>query len=399
MSPSRHAAPMFVDIDNQAQTLSPVRLGQTPDEDSYRREAFIQNLVHDHPALVPMAEIEPAFSPLISVCKELPTPAGFLDNLWITPWGGLVLGEAKLVRNPQARREVVAQALDYARAVANWTFDDLEAAVRVALKQPAFRLWSLVENETDLGEDQFVDAVQRRLRTGQLLLLIIGDGIQEGVEALTAHLQLHAGLHVGLALLDLSLWRSVDGGLIVVPRVPMRTVLIERGIVRVEAEHARIDPPAATSSRTVYAPAKATTASEAEFYDHLATKRPELVEPLRHFLSEVEQAGVRPEIGRTVRLLLAPTPEISATAGYIESNGKLWFQGAAAAATRLGRPDAGENYLRSVAAIIGGQVRRYDKSAPEVVDLAGRGSDLATLLARQEEFKHAIATLVTELSG
>ena len=66
-----------------------------------------------------------------------------------------------------------------------------------------------------------MDAVERRLRTGRPLLLIIGDGIREGVEALTAHLQLHAGLHVGLALLDLSLWRNPDGGLFVVPRVPI----------------------------------------------------------------------------------------------------------------------------------------------------------------------------------
>jgi hypothetical protein len=392
---------MFVDIDNRAQVLSPVRLGKTPEEDSNRREAFIQNLVHDHPALIPMAEIEPAFSPLIPVCKELPTPAGYLDNLWITPWGGLVLGEAKLVRNPQARREVVAQALDYARAVANWSFDDLEAAVRIALKQPAMTLWSLVHNETDLTEDQFVDAVERRLRTGQFLLLIIGDGIQEGVEALTAYLQLHAGLHVGLALLDLSLWRNIDGGLIVIPRVPMRTVLIERGIVRIDADQARIDPPSISmpAAGVRASKPKPTTSSEAEFFDNLAIRRPELVEPLKAFLSELSDVGIAPEIGRTAKLLFSPTPDTTATAGYIESNGKVWLQGAAAAANRLGLPDAGENYLQAVADIIGGQVRRYEKSAPEVVDAAGKGTDLAVLVAHTERFKNAIASFVVALAG
>jgi hypothetical protein len=64
-----------------------------------------------------MVDIEPAFTPLISICRELPTSAGYLDNLWLTPEGGIVLGECKLMRNPQARREVVAQALDYARAI------------------------------------------------------------------------------------------------------------------------------------------------------------------------------------------------------------------------------------------------------------------------------------------
>ncbi|WP_204266310.1 hypothetical protein, partial [Escherichia coli] len=61
-------------------------------------------------------------------------------------------------------------------------------------------------------------------------VMIIGDGIQEGVEALTNHLQLHAGLHVGLALVDLSIW-NIGEGLLVVPRIPLRTLLVERWIV------------------------------------------------------------------------------------------------------------------------------------------------------------------------
>lgn len=397
---SRHAAPMFVDVDNRVQALSPVRLGQTPEEDGKRREAFIQNLVHDHPNLIPMAEIEPAFSPLISVCKELPTPAGYLDNLFITPWGGLVLGEAKLVRNPQARREVVAQALDYARAVADWTYDDLEAAVRAALRQPDFTLWSLVQAESDLDENQFTDAVQRRLRSGRLLLLIIGDGIQEGVEALTAHLQLHAGLHVGLALLDLSLWRNVDGGLIVVPRVPMRTVLIERGIVQVEVPGVRVvEPVTQPAARTASAKPRTVTASEGEFFDHLATKRPELVAALRSFVETAARAGLAPEVGKTIRLILPLGPDQSATAGYIESNGKLWVQGAWSAARRMGKPDAGEAYLAAIAEMVGGTVRRYEKIAPEVIGPDGRGTDIAPLLVSIDGWEQAIVALRDELTA
>jgi hypothetical protein len=392
---------MFVDIDGQARALRRLELGRAGEDDGQRREAFVQKLVHDHPALVPMADIEPAYSPLISVCCELPTPAGYLDNLWITPWGGLVLGEAKLVRNPQARREVVAQVLDYARALSGWSYEDLQNGVRLALKQPTMTLWDLVREDSDLDEGQFVDAVERRLRTGRLMLLIIGDGIQEGVEALTAHLQLHAGLHVGLALLDLSLWRDVNGGLIVVPRVPMRTVLIERGIVRVEGEGARIDPPAPTKvpmSQPASAKPRPTTSSEGEFFDHMQTKRPDVVGPFQSFLATLGEIGVTPEIGKTARLRFAPSPDTSATAGYVEANGKLWTQGAWSAANRLGRPDAGDRYLQTVADIIGGQVRRYEKAAPEVVDVEGHGADLAVLLTRADRWKQAIAELSTALA-
>lgn len=51
-----------------------MRLGQTADEHGKRRGAFIKTLVDDHPLLAPMADIEPDFTPLISVCMELPPP-------------------------------------------------------------------------------------------------------------------------------------------------------------------------------------------------------------------------------------------------------------------------------------------------------------------------------------
>src|SRR5579862_909789 len=161
---SRHAAPVRVLADRSVVPLIRLNLGQS-EADGGRREAFIQGLVHDHPEMLPMAEIEPAFSPLISVCQELPTPAGYVDNVWLTPSGGLILGECKLVRNPEARREVVAQSLDYARAIGAWTYDDLQRGVRTARKESEFKLWSLVQAATDLDEAQFVDAVERRLRT------------------------------------------------------------------------------------------------------------------------------------------------------------------------------------------------------------------------------------------
>jgi hypothetical protein len=40
---------------------------------------------------------------------------GSIDNLFLTPTGDIILVETKLWSNAKARREVVAQALDYIR--------------------------------------------------------------------------------------------------------------------------------------------------------------------------------------------------------------------------------------------------------------------------------------------
>lgn len=394
---SRHAAPVRVGSNGDTAQLQRHALGQS-NVDGGKREQYIQDLVHDHPETLPMTEIEPAFSPLISVCQELPTRAGFVDNVWLTPDGGLVLGECKLMRNPQARREVVAQVLDYARAIIGWTFEDLQGAVAKAKKLKdgaATSLFSLVAGSTDLEEAQFVDAVQRRLRTGRVLLLIIGDGIQEGVEALTEHLQMHAGIHAGMALVDLSVWSDPAGGLLIVPRVPMRTVVIERGIVTVDAAAGLL---VQAPTATVIDRPRPVTASEPEFYEQVQARRPELVTPLRDFLRSMGDIDVEPVFRKAVVLRFSPSSDVEASAGYIERGGAFHSADAWFSAQKLGRVEAGDAYLQAMAAIIGGKVTsKPDAKWPSLVGPDGKLPDLAPLLKKSDEWRQAIRQLVEAL--
>jgi hypothetical protein len=367
---------------------------------SGEREAFVQDLVHEHPKLVPMGEIEPAFTPMISICKELPTAAGYLDNLWVTPAGGIVLGECKLFRNPEARREVVAQALDYARALGSMTYQDLQEAVGKARHEPGMHLWSLVRDQSDLDEAEFIDAVERRLRQSRFMIVIIGDGIQEGVEALTSHLQLHAGLHVGLALVDLSIWRDSDNRMLVLPRIPLRTVLVERGIVTIDSQGLlQVRPPQPKPAGHSATPQRAYTASEPEFFDQLEQRRPGVGPRIRHFLDDVADLGITPEFRRSLTLRWRPSPDAIGSAGSIDTNGKVWLVFAAQQATALGCPGAGNRYLEDVAAAIGGTVKHYAKGTREAFGPDGRAMDVEALLNVQDRWKAAIARLIADTTA
>ena len=55
------------------------------------------------------------FTGPVPICTELSTPAGAIDNFMVTPSGLPVLVECKLWRNPEGRREVIGQILDYAK--------------------------------------------------------------------------------------------------------------------------------------------------------------------------------------------------------------------------------------------------------------------------------------------
>src|SRR3954470_11804394 len=91
-------------------------------------ESWLQDLLYRFPNALPIDEIDDGYSQLIPVCKEMNTPKGPIDVVYITPSGRPVILEAKLWRNPEARRKVVAQILDYAQALSRWNFTTFDAA-------------------------------------------------------------------------------------------------------------------------------------------------------------------------------------------------------------------------------------------------------------------------------
>jgi hypothetical protein len=109
---------LFLDgfqLGSSAKKLNRLHFSKDASENALFDEAWLQRLVMAHPSVLPVDQIEPAFSPLIPVCIELPVSSGSVDNLLVTPAGDLALIECKLWRNPEARRKVLAQIIDYAK--------------------------------------------------------------------------------------------------------------------------------------------------------------------------------------------------------------------------------------------------------------------------------------------
>ena len=202
MTQKIYAEPLLVK--NGAATILPrLRLGGAGD---LYNEDYIRNLAYDHPACLPITEIDSAYRNAVPVCKELNTPAGPLDALFVTPEGRLVVLEAKLWRNPEARRKVVAQILDYAKELSRWSYEDLQRGVSATTGRKGNSLFEIVrEQHPDLDEAGFVDAVSRGLRQGRFLLLIVGDGIREGAASIAEFIQRVGTLEFTFGLVELAL--------------------------------------------------------------------------------------------------------------------------------------------------------------------------------------------------
>ena len=195
-------------------------------------EATLQDLLFQFPQALPIATIDPAYAPAVPICRELALPAGYADALYVNHLGRLTLAEFKLWRNPQARREVIGQILDYAKDLASWGYEDLQRQVSLALGKSGNALYDLVRRQSpDLNEAEFVDSVTRHLRRGEFLPLIIGDGIQEGAANIVDFVQRYSGLHFNLAMVEAALYRDAANCLIIQPRVLARTEIVQRFVV------------------------------------------------------------------------------------------------------------------------------------------------------------------------
>ena len=95
-----------------------------------------------------------------------------------------------------------------------------------------------IEDVEETEEQAIVDTISRNLQLGQFLLLVVGDGIRESVEAMADYLQQTPQLHFTLALVELQVYELNEENkpLLVIPQIIARTKEITRAVVRVEAK-------------------------------------------------------------------------------------------------------------------------------------------------------------------
>src|SRR6266516_2747708 len=244
MRQSQYGRPYFVSglrENDTAMALPRIRLSR-PGDDPESQEFRLQRFIMRYPTVLPIGDIEQALVPIVPVCMELPTRSDLrVDNLFVTPNGDLILVECKLWHNYESRREIIVQILEYGKEISSWNYGELQAAVRKGSyrhlpqgESPPQNLYDFVKSDPDvLEEKEFIDQVSKGLKRGRFLLLVVGDGIHEALGDLSDYVQLHAGLHFTLALVDIAIFRVPSGGLYVQPRVIARTINIDRGIVSV----------------------------------------------------------------------------------------------------------------------------------------------------------------------
>lgn len=328
--PDRFTSPFIFDADHHGRALTRIEFGTPP-----FTEPEIQEILRLHPELLAIDQIDSLFSPAVCIGREVRAGKGYIDNLYISPSGFITIVETKLWRNPQARREVVAQILEYAKELTQWTHAQLDNVVEDYAKE--FKLQKLeslaafVADRTDeeIEEQQFADAVARCLRGGKFLLLIVGEGIRENAEDLIAYLSQTPGLGYNLSLVELSCYRLDSKELLLIPRTVAQSKEIERAVVMIElapaAAHVRVkvEPPVVQQHG-----GKRSSLSEGEFNRGLREALRNNVSPrFFTFLDDLQKLGIHRDYKRAnVSLRYEPKREDSETLSVlsVSKDAFLW---------------------------------------------------------------------------
>ncbi len=174
-----------------------------PDEDT------LQRLIRDHPEVLPFDDLGDTVPPLLVVGRETALATGYADVVAVDPDGLVTIIEAKLDRNPEVKRKVVAQVLGYAASL--WGLDyerfDLDVA-RKYFAGPSCHRQDLRDAGLDDAMARFVDErtigdgwdklafrenLADNLRVGRFRLVIVVDKVNDELRRIVEYLNACTG--------------------------------------------------------------------------------------------------------------------------------------------------------------------------------------------------------------
>lgn len=219
--------------DNNVETLNRVLLNSKTFQ-----EDWLQSILENNPNLLPTAEIDQIFSPLVFIAREVNVKSGFIDNLYISSKGYLVIVETKLWRNPESRREVVGQIIDYAKDLKEWSYEDIDNLYKEYNNTSTSLFEKMIKHNYQKVDNEsiFIDIVEKNIKNARFLLMIVGDGIREGVKGMVDFLNSTPNMQYRFALCELEVYELKDNSRLVIPRITTKTKIIERGIIRIDKE-------------------------------------------------------------------------------------------------------------------------------------------------------------------
>ncbi len=141
-----------------------------------------------------------------------------LDHLFVNPDAIPVLVEVKRARNPELRRKVVGQLLEYAANAPYWSPADLKGSFREACEKSSEDADALLEEFIgERSHETFWNNVAGNLRIGKMRLVIAADRIPSELRKIVEFL--NDQMRAEVRAIEIGYFESSEGRKVLVPHV------------------------------------------------------------------------------------------------------------------------------------------------------------------------------------
>ena len=189
-------------------------------------EDALQTFFENYPQIIPGKQIDPGSDDpprFVLLRREMPVGGLSLDHLFADQRGILTLVETKLFQNPESRREVIGQLIEYAaNATEFWSggIARQKATEFWSNQNPPKELDEILEKDLggELDIDNFWKKVEENLKNGKMRLIIATDELRPEVRRMIEYLN-NEMQNTEVLGLELKFYGEETNSMVLVPRL------------------------------------------------------------------------------------------------------------------------------------------------------------------------------------
>lgn len=166
-------------------------------EAAFKSESHLHDLLYQDPRLIPFADLGEGHPEPRVFVREAGLPgSGSTDLIGVDEQGGITIIECKLATNPEQKRKVIGQVLEYAAFLWQMIYERFEKLFeREFRKVGKTSLPELVAppEDAEWAEDQFQRSVQAVLESGDFTLIVAVDSLTDELRRIIEYLNRRSG--------------------------------------------------------------------------------------------------------------------------------------------------------------------------------------------------------------
>lgn len=146
----------------------------------YNAETELQVLLAESPSLIPVSEIREDATTLVLAVREFGLPgSGNTDILAFSADGDIAIVECKLAANPESKRKVIGQILEYGAYLWSQSYEEVDQRIYNKHNKRLADLVSESVSAPDWDEEKFRTNVNDSLAKGAFILIVAVDRIND----------------------------------------------------------------------------------------------------------------------------------------------------------------------------------------------------------------------------